>query len=391
MVTNLSVKAKIKWAEIVACRSKPKKLELLREFLSLCPKHKGTEKLRLNVKRRIVNLEREIKKAKSRRKGGSGGPKFFFEKEGAAQVTIIGPTNVGKSSFLRALTNAKPKVNLHPYTTIRPVPGTLAYEDIQFQLIEAPALMGGAAEGKAGGLQILSLIRNADGLIIMVDLSNNPVEQYKMVVEELEKSNILIDQPQGQVEVIRQGGSGGIRIAGGGRLINCTVKDLKRMLLSYGIKSALVKIRGRVSLEDVEYSLFESNIYKSTMIVANKADLLWAKDEFERLLKAVEYDFKVLPVSCKNLKGLEKVAESIFQMLQIIRIYTKEPRHKEPSPRPVVAKTGTTVNDITKRLHSTLSKKFKYARVWGSSAKYPGEKVGTGHVLMDKDWIEIRT
>jgi ribosome-interacting GTPase 1 len=391
MVTNLSVKAKIKWAEIVACRSKPKKIELLREFLSLCPKHKGTEKLRLNVKRRIVNLELEIKKAKSRRKGGGGGPKFFYEKEGAAQVTIIGPTNVGRSSFLRALTNAKPEVDLRPYTTIRPVPGTLSYEDVQFQLIEVPALMVGSAEGKARGLQILSLIRNSDGLIIMVDLSNKPVEQYKMVAEELEKSNILIEKPQGQVGVVRQGGSAGIRITGGGRLINCTVKDLKLLLLSYGIKTALVKISGKVSLDDVEHSLFQSNIYKSTMIVANKNDFLWAKDEFEKLLKAVEYGFKVLPVSCKNLKGLEKVAESIFQMLQIIRIYTKEPRHKEPSPRPVVAKTGTTINDITKRLHSTLSKKFKYARVWGSSAKYPGEKVGARHVLIDKDLIEIHT
>lgn len=389
MVTNLSVKAKEKWAEVAACRSKPKKLKLLREFLSLCPKHKGTAKLRMNVKRRIGNLEREMEKVKARRKGGGRGPKFFIEKEGAAQVAIVGPTNVGRSSFLVALTNAEPQVSLRPHATTRPVPGTLAYEDVQFQLVEAPALMAGAAEGKAGGLQTLSLIRNSDGLLIMVDLSNKPVEQFKMVAEELEKGNILIAEPQGQVEVVRQSGGAGIRVVGGGRLVDCTVEDVRRLLLTYGVQSGLVKIWGKVTLENIEDSLFMSNVYKPTMIVANKADLPRAEEESKKLLEAVGDHFQVLPVSCENRQGLDKVAEAIFQMLGIIRIYTKEPSHKEPSPRPVVAKTGTTVIDITKRLHSALFKRFKYARVWGPSAKYPGEKVGSGHTLLDKDVIEV--
>ncbi len=389
MVTNLPVKAKEKWAEIEACRSKPEKLKLLREFLSLCPKHKGTAKLRLNVKRRITLLERGIEKEKARRKGGGRGPKFFIEKEGAAQVVIAGPTNVGRSSFLAALTNAEPRVSLRPYATTRPVPGTLAYEDVQFQLIEAPALMAGAAEGKAGGLQTLSLIRNSDGLIIMVDLSNRPVEQFKMVAEELEKGNVLIAEPQGQVEVVRQSGGAGIRVVGGGRLVDCTVEDVRRLLLSYGIQTGLVKIWGKVTLDNIEDSMFMSNIYKPTIIVANKADLPRAKGELKRLLEAVGDRFQVLPVSCENRQGLEKVAEAIFRIIGIIRIYTKEPSHKEPSPRPVVVKTGTTVIDMTKRLHSALFKKFKYARVWGPSAKHPGEKVGSGHVLMDKDILEV--
>lgn len=389
MVTNLPPDAKVKWAEITACKSKPEKIKLLREFLSLCPKHKGTAKLRLNVNRRITILEREIEKAKARKKGGGRGPKFFIEKEGAAQVVIVGPTNVGRSSFLVALTNAEPPVSPLPYTTIRPVPGTLTYEDVQFQLIEAPALMVGAAKGKAGGLQTLSLIRNSDGLIIMVDLSNKPVEQFKRVAEELEKGNVLIAEPGGQVEIIRQSGGAGIRVVGGGRLVDCTADDVRRLLCSYGVQSGLVRLWGKVTLDNVEDSLFINNVYKPTIIVANKADLPGAEGGFNRLLKAVGDRFKVFPVSCENRQGLDKVGEALFQILGIIRIYTKEPGHKEPSPNPVIVKTGTTIIDITKRLHSALFKKFKYARVWGPSAKYGGEKVGPGHVLMDKDVLEI--
>ena len=170
MVTNLPVKAKAKWAEVVACRSTPEKVRLMREFIALCPKHKGTSKLLATVRRRIATLEREIERAKTHRRGGQA-QSFSIPKEGAGQIIIIGPTKVGRSSLLAAITNAKPQVSPLPYTTIKPIPGMLIYEDIQFQLVEAPAISEGAADGRMFGSQILGLARNADGLILMVDLA----------------------------------------------------------------------------------------------------------------------------------------------------------------------------------------------------------------------------
>jgi ribosome-interacting GTPase 1 len=388
MVTNLPAEAKAKWAEVVACRSLPEKVKLMREFLSLVPKHKGTSKLVANVKRRIAELEEEIEKSRNRRKGSGSG--FAIPKEGAGQIVILGPPNVGKSSLLTLVTNAKPEISPLPFTTKKPIPGMLQYEDIQFQLVEAPAIVEGAAEGRMEGTQTLSLARNADGLILMVDLSDNPVTQLAMLLSELERAGIVVEKPEGEVEIVRRSHGIGIQIIGGGMLVDCTYNDVKALLNSYRITSALVKISGKVSLDDIENSLFSSSVYKPAVIVANKFDTPNAKVNLMLLKKEIsERKIPFLVSSCLNKEGLEKLGETIFRMLEVIRIYTKEPSSKEPSEKPLVLKKGASVIDVAKKLHSEMYRNFKYARIWGPSAKYPGEKVGSNHALMDGDIVEI--
>jgi ribosome-interacting GTPase 1 len=124
--------------------------------------------------------------------------------------------------------------------------------------------------------------------------------------------------------------------------------------------------------------------------VANKVDAPKAGEalqNFKQALKDVE--IPILPVSCLSSQGLEDLGGLIFKMLGIIRIYTKEPSDKEPSPSPIVVKEGTTVIGIAKELHSSLYRRFQYGRVWGQSAKYPGQKVGSNHTLKDGDVLEI--
>jgi len=193
MPTNLPAEAKHKWAEVSAAKNPRKKLQLLQEFLSLVPKHKGTAKLCVQVKKQMATLRREIEE-KKRKKAGKGGPKFFIEKEGAAQVALVGLTNVGKSSLLEATTNAKVEISPSPYTTKEPVPSMLAYEDVQFQIVEAPALMKGSADGKAWGPQTIALARNADSLILMVDLTQDPVGQLSLILDEMKKARIFVNR-----------------------------------------------------------------------------------------------------------------------------------------------------------------------------------------------------
>ena len=150
MPTNLPPEAKDKWEEVEATNEPHEKLRLLEEFLSLVPKHHGTARLIVQTKKQITNLRKEIEERK-RKRAARTGPKFFIEKEGAAQVAIVGLTKAGKSSLLAAVTNAKVEVSGNPYTTRVPVPGIMNYQDIQFQLIEAPALMEGSADGRAWG------------------------------------------------------------------------------------------------------------------------------------------------------------------------------------------------------------------------------------------------
>ncbi|MEM2394217.1 MAG: TGS domain-containing protein [Candidatus Bathyarchaeia archaeon] len=390
MPTNLPAEAKRKWAEVSAARNPGEKLQLMQEFLSLVPKHKGTAKLCAQVKKQMAVLRREIEEGR-RRRTGRGGAKFFIEKEGAAQVVVLGLTNVGRSSLLAALTNAKVEVSPVPYTTKEPVPGILAYEDVQFQIVEAPALMEGAADGRAWGPQTLALARNADGLILMVDLANSPVEQLSLILGELEKTRIVVTKPKAHVEIEKKFMGAGLRIIVFGKLLNCTFRDVEELLKEYRISDAIVKIYGEATLDDVEDAIFESTVYKPTIIVANKIDLEEAELNMRVLQDFVGGQLPIIATSCKNRLGLEKIGETLFKILELIRVYTKEPSEKSFSEKPFILKRGATVYDLAKNIHSDFSEKFAYARVWAKRLAFSPQKVGATFPLEDGDVVEIHT
>ncbi|UCB59611.1 MAG: TGS domain-containing protein [Candidatus Bathyarchaeota archaeon] len=388
MPTNLPAEAKKKWDEASSTRNPKQKLQLLQEFLSLVPKHKGTEKLRAQVKTKMATLRREIEE-KSHRKVGARGPSFFIEKEGAAQIVILGQTKVGRSSLLTSVTHAKVEVSHYPFTTLEPVPGMLPFEDIQIQMIEAPALFDGAAEGKAWGQQALALARNADGLVLMVALDENPGEQLAIISSELEKARILVRKPSARVEIERKHMGVGLRIVVIGNLIDCTLKDVENLLKSYRISNAVVKIHGDAKLDDVEDSIFESAVFRPAIIVANKFDIKGAAASLSRLKRLVSGQFSVIPVSCRTGFGLKKLGTELFKSLEIIRIYTKEPSTREPSASPFILKKGSTVEELAKQIHSDFFKYFSYARVWSKHLKFSPQKVGLSFALRDKDVVEI--
>jgi small GTP-binding protein len=388
MPTNLPPNAKKKWAEVEATKNPREKLQRMQEFLSLVPKHKGTAKLCAQIKKQMATMRKEMEE-KKRRKAGKGGPKFFIEKEGAAQIALIGLTNVGKSSLLAAVTNSKVEVSANPYTTREPIPGIMNYEDIQFQIVEAPAIMEGSADGRAWGLQTLALARNADGLILMVDLSQDPVEQLSLTLSEMEKARILVSKPKARVEVERRFMGAGLRIIFIGRLVDCNFKGVEELLRSYRITDAVVKISGEATLDEVEDAIFERTVYKPAVIVANKIDLEGSEANLKFLESYVGNKLPILAVSCEKRCGLEKLGETMFKTLDIIRVYTKEPNEKEFSKKPFILKKGSTVYDLAKNIHSDFSEKFSYAKVWAKRLVFSPQKVGSSFVLNDRDIAEI--
>lgn len=393
MPTNLPAEAKAKWVKYLEARTLEEKIEALEEFLSYVPKHKGTENLRAWVRRKIAELKDELEEKKARR-GGGGGPTFFIEKEGAAQVVMLGFTKSGKSSVLRILTNAKPEVSPIPFTTTLPVPGMMPYQDIQIQVIEAPAFVNGMSKGSVWwGSRVLGLARNADGLIVVLDAANDPIEQFKSIVEELAEVGIHVRKPSGEVSVIKSRDVHGIRVITYGRLINCTSDDVRKLLESYRIYNAEVRVFGEVTLDDIEKAIFERITYKPTLVLLNKVDLIDGEQVSEVLTTILSGypDIQVLPVSAAKRLGFDNVPEKVFKMLKIIRVYTKEPNSERPSPKPMILKEGATVEEAIKKIREEFLKYFKFAKIWGPSAKYPGERVGLDHILMDGDVIEIRT
>jgi len=392
MPTNLPPEALDKWAEVEAAHGQKQKLQKMQEFLACVPQHKGTMKLRGQIKKKmaIIRNDLEDKKRKGTGKGG-GGPKLFIEKEGTAQIAILGDTNVGRSCLMSALTNANVTVSPTPYCTREPVPGIMNYLDVQFQIVEAPALMHGSADGRAWGLQTLGLARNADGLILMVDLSRAPIEQLELVLGELEKTRVLVAKPKGKVDIDRRYAGAALRIILVGKLLGTTMQAVEDLLRSYKISDAIVRISGEVTLEDVEDAIFESTIYKPTLIVANKLDVKGAERNLRTLKKYVNGKLPIIPVSCEKRQGLHELGGALFELLGIIRIYTKEPGMKVDSDHPFALRRGATVNDLAKNIHKDFVSNFLFAMAWAKRLPFSPKKVGLNFILEDGDIVEIHT
>ncbi|HLN89251.1 MAG TPA: GTPase [Candidatus Binatia bacterium] len=391
MPTNLPPEALDKWEEVEAAHTPREKMEAMIEFLKYVPQHKGTMKLRGEVKRKIALIRMDLEEKKRKGTGkSSGGPKLFIEKGASAQIALVGMTNVGKSCLMNATTNSKVLVTPTPFSTHEPVPGIMNYLDVQFQIVEAPAVIKGASEGRAGGNVTLGLARNADGAILMVDLSNDPVGQLELLLAELEKSRVLVSKPSGgRVEVDRHHAGVGLRVIVVGRLVDCSMRDVEELLRSYRINDAVVRINGAVAISDVENAIYENTIYKPAVIVANKLDLKGALANLRRLKQHVNGKLPIVEMSCEQKTGIEELGKALFDALGIIRIYTKEPGNKVHSDHPFALRKGATVNELAKNIHKELLSNFMFAMVWAKRLPFSPKKVGLNFVLDDGDIIEI--
>jgi len=390
MPANLPEEAKHKWNEVTLTKNPETRLQLMGEFLSLVPKHKGTEKLCSQVKRQMAQLREEIEKRKQQAKKTSSGPSYYVPKAGAAQMAVIGPPNAGRSSLLKAVTNSSVQVTAWPFGTTKPTPGMLPYEDIQFQLVEVPPIVEGSSEGKAEGFMNLACVRNADGVIIVVDMTDDPAGNFLMILEELENARILIKPPRGSVEIIKRGHGRNIQFIWEGELVECTEQDIVALLADYKIKSALVRIVGEVSIDNVEDAIFGNAVYRPCFVLANKIDLNNDNGMLEQLRQAAA-SLDVIPISMEKSSNIATmVGKKIFNILGITRIYTKEPG-KEPAKDPIVCRPGTTVGDLARIIHNDFYKNFKYARLWGPAAKFDNERVGLDRVLLDGSIIQLYT
>lgn len=388
MPANLPPEAKAKLAKYSEARSIEEKIQALEEFLSAVPKHKGTENLRNWARRRLAELKEELE-ARRKRRGGGGGPRFFVEKGGAAQIVILGPPNSGKSSILAALTNARPEIAEYPFTTTLPQAGMMNFEDIQFQLVDTPPIVPWNPESQINS-RVLGLARNADALMIVFGLDDEFMEDtIKATLDLLEDRGVIITRRKGIARIVKSRQVTGVRIQGPGRLVGVTEDDVRKLLASYRIYNAVVEIEGDVTVDDIEAAIYTTRVYKPAIIVLNKADVPGARQRALRALKIFKpLGVPVAVASARKKVGLDKLGEAYFKMLGLIRVYTKQP-NKEPDPDPLILRKGATVLDAARNIHKDLARKFKYAKVWGPSARYPGQRVGPEHELQDKDIIEI--
>ncbi|MEB3755558.1 MAG: TGS domain-containing protein [Desulfurococcales archaeon] len=391
MPANLPPEAKAKYAKYLDAKTTEEKIKTLEEFISAVPKHKGTENLMLWARKKLAQLKQELEDEHRRRKSGSSGIRFMIQKSGAAQVAVLGPANSGKSTLVHSLTGAKTTIADYPYATRLPSPGMLPFEDVQIQLVDTPSLMLNEPDSQWNN-RVIGLARNADALLLVFSLDSPSLKQdIKLTLELLGDRGIEISKGKGYVYIERTRGVGEIKLYVNGRLNGFTEEHVRRVLREYRIYGAYVYIEGEVTLDDIEKAIFTRTMFKPTVIVLNKADRsIYSRKELLALKDIIPVEVPVLVGIGKSGRGFEKLGKILFEKLEIIRIYTKEP-NGEIARQPLVLKKGATVLDVAKSVHSRLVKNFKYAKIWGPSAKYPGERTGLDHVVEDGDIVEIHS
>lgn len=300
------------------------KIEALRVMLAVMPRHKGTDKLHAGLRRKIARLSQEAEKkyATARRAG------FYIRKEGAGQVILVGPANVGKSQLLAAVTEASPGIASYPFTTQTPIPGMMKFENIQIQLVDTPPI--GHRDVR---ILLVNTLRGADLVAIVVDLGIEPVSQVETTLQSLAEARI------------EPGTDNAAKVASG-------------------------------------------NYQKKMLLIGNKNDLENSSGNWEKLNSQYDALFPVISVSAREGIGLEELKGAIFKALGIIRVHTKTPGSKIDLSEPVILKKGSTVQDAAESIHKDFRDKLKYTMVWGSG-KYDGQKVSREHVLCDGDIVEF--
>ena len=304
------------------------RIRLLEELISTVPKHKGTDKLRADLRRKLSKLrDSSSDKAKVSRHESP----YHIDPEGAGQVPLVGPANTGKSSLVNTLTNAEPEVANYPFSTRGPTPGMVEIDNVQVQLIDLPAIDRDYLEPEQ-----TDLIRGADALLAVVDLEGFPLEQ---------------------------------------------LESIERFLRERGVIPRSLTDAGRA----------ESGALVIPVVVAvNKVDDEAQDEDFQVLLQLLDDPWQLVPVSAVTGRNLNELKWSLYEALNIMRVYSKAPGKEPDLSAPFVLERGSTVEEFAARVHKDFVKNLKTARVWGSG-EFDGQQVSRDHRLEEGDVVELRT
>ena len=275
------------------------------------------------------------------KKGGARtGPSYSVRPEGAAQIALLGPPNSGKSQLHYSLTGARSEIGPYPFTTQLPLPGMIPFEDINIQLVDLPPISNEHFEP-----WLANTLQTADAGIIVIDITNPEcTDHIQQVTDQLKSRKInLVEQ--------------------------------------FGINHS----NSPESKDDL-WNPFQIDI--PAIMVANKIDLSDGPEELEALNELVTNPFPSLAVSALTEENLDVLTRRIFELMNIVRVYTKIPGKPADTNRPFTLLYGGTVSDVARQVHKDIASAFRFARVWGESV-YDGQPVGPDHILQDMDIVEL--
>jgi len=346
-------------------------------------KNKATEGHIGRLKAKLARLKRE---QQEKILGGSagGGEGYDVKKSGDSSVALVGLPSVGKSTLLNRLSDQKiSEVGAYEFTTLDAVPGTMKHEGANIQVIDLPGIISGASKGRGMGKKVLSVARGADLLLLVVDVFNAK-DHLELIEQELFHVGIRINQKPPDV-VIRKTDKGGIAVASIKRLTKITDKTIKSVMNEYRYINANVTIRSDIDVEQLIDILEGNRVYIPAVTVINKIDLLDQAKQNEIL---DSFDNSI-GVSAGAGINIHKLKDRIINELELIKIYLKPYGGNIDYDEPLIIRKGADIGDVCDKLHRSFRKDFRFARVWGESAKHPGQKVSINHELADEDILTI--
>lgn len=310
--------------------------QCLQAMLQLIPRHKGTDKLQGAVKAKLREVRLELQKQQNQPKGGRH---YRIERQGAGRIVILGAANAGKSQLLNVLTNATAAVADFPFTTREPAVGLMAHAGVDVQIIDTPPIAAGSLEPWQ-----LNLVRTADAVLLTVDGSNDDaIDDTKAVIEEF-----------------------------------------RHRRTDFGRRTGFVPDQF-------------ATVQLATLVVVTRAADSDSALRWQLLREAGQLD---LPVEFLQVgstpdqaaaDSVGRLKQAVFQLLNIIRVYTKPPGEPVDETAPLAVSPGSTVQDVALQIHEDLFQRLRKARLWrpGDQSERDGQIVGREYRLRDGDIIEL--
>lgn len=301
------------------------KIDAIEAMLAVMPKHKGTDKLKADLRRKISQLKKEMTKKHGSKKMG-----IDIKKEGAGQIVVTGLPNTGKSTIVNFLTGVEMEIASYPFSTRKATPAMMNFKNVKIQLIDVPPFTDEFAE-----TWLNNILRNSDALAIVIDLSIDPTKEYEEIMKKLEQFKITPVEADGKYE-------------------EDVIKKPKRILL----------VGNKIDLEDSEIGI-------------------------ELLKEDIKNKFPLIAVSTNKKINMEELRRALFDLLNIVRVYSKPPGKKPNYEKPFTIEKGSSVMDFAARVHKDFKANLYYARIWGKD-KYDGQRVNRDYIVQDEDIIELK-
>lgn len=340
MPTNVTPEYKKAEEAYRKAREPKERLDCLREMSRTIPKHKGTEHLQADIKTRIKQLSEEL--AGPKKGGRRSGPSLVVRPDGAAQLSLLGPPNAGKSSLHARLTGSHSDIGPYPYTTHFPVPGMLPFEDVHFQLVDLPPVSADFMEP-----WLANALQPADGVLLVIDVSDpDCLEQVPAVLECLAEKKVFLTPAWPGLD------------------------------------------RAQPMRPDETDDPFRLDL--PTVLIANKSDLDADPEEVKILEELLGLSYPALTMSATSGEGLDELGPFLMRALEVVRVYTKTPGKPADTDKPFTVRRGDTVLDVARQVHKDIARDLKFARVWGADV-FDGQQVGPDHLVSDGDLVELHS